>query len=138
VSGKGSEEEKIQKEPNISFETTYVHLEELLQLINNDYSKLEKYINIFFNNVPGDLETLKEAFDAKKWEELGKTAHKMKGNVGYMGINSIKEELEILEKVNKEVGDSEEIADIVNRVEIVVDLAITELKEIKGKLKEKV
>jgi len=121
-----------------TFETSYVHLEDLLQLINNDYSKLEKYITIFFNNVPGDLEGLKEAFDAENWTELGKTAHKMKGNVGYMGVHSIKKELEILEKVNKEVGDLEEIADIVNRVEIVVDLAIKELKEIKGKLKEKV
>lgn len=123
---------------NVTFDTTYVHLEELLKLVNNNYTKLEKYISIFFNNVPGDLENLKEAFDVKNWEELGKTAHKLKGNVGYMGISSIKEELDILEKVNKEVGDSEEIADIVNRVEIVVELAIGELKEIKGKLKDKV
>ena len=120
----------------VVFETSYVHLEELLQLISNDYSKLEKYITIFFNNVPGDLEQLKEAFDISNWDEVGKIAHKMKGNVGYMGVDSIKEELEILEKVNQEVGDLEEIADIVNRVEIVIELAIEELQEIKGKLKE--
>ena len=126
-----------QTKVNIVFDTTHVHLEELQQLVNNDYSKLEKYISIFFNNVPSDLEKLKEAFDLEKWEELGQIAHKIKGNVGYMGISSIKKELEILEKVNKEVGDLEEIADIVNRVEIVLELAIKELKEIKGELKEK-
>jgi signal transduction histidine kinase/CheY-like chemotaxis protein/HPt (histidine-containing phosphotransfer) domain-containing protein len=121
----------------IVFDTTHVHLEELLQLINNDYLKLEKYITIFFNNVPSDLESLKEAVVSQKWEELGKIAHKIKGNVSYMGITSIKKELQILEKVNKEVGDLEEIADIVNRVEIVLELAIKELEEIKGELKEK-
>jgi signal transduction histidine kinase/CheY-like chemotaxis protein/HPt (histidine-containing phosphotransfer) domain-containing protein len=121
----------------IVFDTTHVHLEELLHLVNNDYLKLEKYITIFFNNVPSDLESLKEAVVSQKWEALGKIAHKIKGNVSYMGITSIKKELQILEKVNKEVGDLEEIADIVNRVEIVLELAIKELKEIKGELKEK-
>ena len=126
-----------QKKEIIVFETTHVHLEGLLKLVNNDYSKLEKYISIFFNNVPSDLEILKEAFEAQRWEDLGKIAHKIKGNVGYMGITSIRKELQILEKVNKDVGDLEEIVDIVNRVEIVLELAIKELKEIKSELKEK-
>jgi signal transduction histidine kinase/CheY-like chemotaxis protein/HPt (histidine-containing phosphotransfer) domain-containing protein len=119
------------------YETKHVHLQELLNLTNNDYSKLEKYISIFFKNVPSDLHNLKEAFNFQKWEEVGKIAHKIKGNVGYMGISSIRKELEILEKVNKEVGDLGEIADIVNRVEIVLGLAIKELEEVKGELKEK-
>ena len=122
---------------NITFDTTHVHLAELMELVNNDYSKLEKYTSIFLNNVPGDLENLKRAADAEKWEELRKFAHKIKGNVGYMGITSLKKELRILEKVSKGVGDLEEIADIVNRVEIVLELAIKELKEIKDELKEK-
>ena len=122
---------------NVVFDTSHVHLEELLQLINNDYSKLDKYISIFLNNVPNDLEALKEAHDSRKWEELRGFAHKIKGNVRYMGIALIEKELEFLEKVNKEVGDLGEIADIVNRVEIVLELSIKELKKIKGELKEK-
>ena len=122
---------------NIVLDTSHVHLEELLQLVNNDYSKLDKYISIFLNNVPNDLEALKEAYDSRKWEELRGVAHKIKGNVGYMGIALIEKELEFLEKVNKEVGDLGEIADIVNRVEIVLELSIKELKKIKGELKEK-
>ena len=128
---------KDQAKESIVFDTAHVHLEELLQLVNNDYLKLDKYISIFLNNVPSDLEALKEAFDSQKWEEMREIVHKMKGNVGYMGITLIKKELQILEKVNKEVGDLEEIADIVNKVEIVVELAIQELKKIKGELKAK-
>jgi len=122
---------------NIVLDTSHVHLEELLQLVNKDYSKLDKYISIFLNNVPNDLEVLKEAFDSQKWDDLRGIVHKMKSNVGYMGIDLIKKELEFLEKINKEVGDLGEIADIVNRVEIVLELSIKELKKIKGKLKEK-
>ena len=122
---------------NIVLDTSHVHLEELLQLVNNDYSKLDKYISIFLNNVPNDLEVLKEAYDSRKWHELRAVVHKMKSNVGYMGIGLIKKELEFLEKINKEVGDLGEIADIVNRVEIVLELSIKELKKIKGELKEK-
>ena len=125
------------KTGDIVFDTSHVHLEELLQLVNNDYSKLDKYISIFLNNVPNDLEVLKEAFDSQKWDELRGIVHKMKSNVGYMGIDIIKKELEFLEKLNKEVGDLGEIADIVNRVEIVLELSIKELKKIKGELKEK-
>ena len=122
---------------NIVFDTAHVHLENLLQMVNGDYSKLEKYISIFFKNVPSDLASLKEALNSEKWGELGKIAHKIKGSIGYMGISSIKKELQILEKVNKEVGDLDEIADIVNRVEIGLELAIEELQEIKGELKVK-
>ena len=122
---------------NIVLDTSHVHLEELLQLVNNDYSKLDKYISIFLKNVPNDLEVLKEAYDSRKWDELRAVVHKMKSNVGYMGIDLIKKELEFLEKINKEVGDLGEIADIVNRVEIVLELSIKELKKIKGELKEK-
>ena len=128
-------EDKVKE--NMVFDTAHVHLEKLLQIVNSDYSKLEKYISIFFNNVPDDLKRLKEAANSEKWEELGKIAHKIKGSIGYMGISSIKKELQILEKVNKEVGDLDEIADIVNRVEIELELAIKELQEIKGELKEK-
>ena len=129
--------EDLTKE-DIIFDTTHVHLDKLLQIVNNDYSKLEKYISIFFNNVPSDLESLKEAVNSQKWEELGKIAHKIKGSVGYMGISSIKKDLQTLEKVSKEVGDLEGIVDIVNGVADVLELAMKELKEIKGELKEKV
>ena len=50
--------EELTKE-DIIFDTTHVHLDKLLQIVNNDYSKLEKYISIFFNNVPSDLESLR-------------------------------------------------------------------------------
>ena len=122
---------------NIVLDTSHVHLEELLQLVNNNYSKLDKYISIFLTNVPNDLEALKDAYGSRKWEELRGVAHKIKGNIGYMGIVIIEKELEFLEKVNKEVGDLGEIADIVNRVEIVLELSIKELNKIKGELKEK-
>ncbi len=122
---------------NIVLDTSHVHLEELLQLVNNNYSKLDKYISIFLKNVPNDLEALKNAYGSRKWEELRGVAHKIKGNIGYMGIAIIEKELEFLEKVNKEVGDLGEIADIVNRVEIVLELSIKELNKIKGELKEK-
>ena len=135
--GVDSSEPGDQMIENIVLDTSHVHLEELLQLVNNDYSKLDKYISIFLNNVPNDLEVLKEAFDSRKWYELRGIVHKMKSNVGYMGIGLIKKELEFLEKINKEVGDLGEIADIVNRVEIVLELSIKELKKIKGELKEK-
>ena len=92
-------DENTIEENNFLLETTYVHLDELLALTNNDFQKIEKYITIFFNNVPKDIELLKEAFDSKEWQELGKTAHKLKGNIGYMGVHSIKEELLILEKL---------------------------------------
>ena len=55
-----------------------------------------------------------------------------------MGISSIKKDLQTLEKVSKEVGDLEGIVDIVNGVADVLELAMKELKEIKGELKEKV
>ncbi len=141
VYAKGKEtSEEIQEESTDqnSFNTQYVHLDELSALVGGNQDKIEKYINIFLKSVPQDLEALKEALEARDWETVGKTAHKMKGNVGYMGIVSIKEDLLELEKLKKEVGDFDEIADIVDRVEVVIELSIKELKELKNNLKQKI
>ena len=37
-----------QTKENIVFDTAHVDLDKLLQIVNRDYSKLEKYISIFF------------------------------------------------------------------------------------------
>lgn len=120
---------------NSKFETTYVHLDTLYQLTNNNVDKIEKYINIFLNNVPNDLEKMKDALEQNDFGMVAAMAHKMKGNVGYMGIDSIKDDLLELEKLKEVVGELDEITDIVSKVEVVIDLAIRELKQITNKLK---
>ena len=121
---------------NAGFDTKHVHLDELISLVGGKMEKVSKYIDIFLRNVPGDFEALKEALDKKDFSEVGGLAHKLKGNVGYMGIDSIKQDLLDLEKLKSEVGDIDEITDIVDRVEVVIELSITELNDIKTKLKE--
>ena len=111
-----------------------VNLGQLYELVGKKDDKLLKYINIYLNQVPEDLEKLKEAFEGKSWEDLAKLAHKIKGNVGYMGVDDIREDLITLEKQKEQVGNIDDISDLVGKIEEVIEKSIISLKKVKKEI----
>jgi len=127
-------EASVNNTDKILQEADVVNLLELYELVGKKDDKLIKYIDIYLKQVPVDLEKLKESFESQDWENLAKLAHKIKGNVGYMGIKSIKEDLIALEKQKKEVGNIDEISDLVAKIEEVIEKSIVSLRKVKSKL----
>lgn len=111
-----------------------VNLIQLYELVGKKEDKLLKYIDIYLKQVPEDLEKLKEAFERHEWEDLAKLAHKIKGNVGYMGIDSIREDLITLEKQKEQVGNIDDISDLVGKIEEIIEKSIISLKKVKKEI----
>ena len=111
---------------------TVVDLTMIKKISKNNQEKIIKYIDLYLNSVPSDMEKMKKALKLKDFKALSSLAHKLKGNAGYMGLNALLSSLDSLEKLIENDENSKEITIIVNRVESIIALSIDELKSYKN------
>ncbi len=129
-------EEKVEKSNEVELDivTDTVNLKSLYELVGRKNEKLVKYIDLFLKNVPKDFKVLKIEFELGKWDSCAKIAHKIKGNVGYMGITKAKELLVEVEKLKDVVARENNNNDIVFELEAVIKKATADLVQIKNNL----
>lgn len=118
----------------LNLKTENVDLSSLSELVGGKAEKIIKYIDLFLKNVPVDLALLRSQFNNKNWEECAKTAHKIKGNAGYMGIDKAKKLLIEIENLKEVVAQVDKNSDIVNELDQVLNNASNELILIKQNL----
>ncbi len=109
----------------------HINLENLKGITRNKPDKLKKYIDLFIKNVPVDLDKLKQEIKEQNWSETKKTAHKIKGNLNYMGADKISNEIIYLEGLDIENIDKNEIISKLDVVEKEIILILIELSEVK-------
>lgn len=63
-------------------------------------------LRMFALQVEQDAATLKQQFEAQQWQELGKTAHGIKGAASSVGATFIQESAALIEQAGKR-GDSD-------------------------------
>lgn len=108
-----------------------IDLNHLKELTRENEERMQKYIGIFLQNAPADLDTLRqcaESMDVKGFREM---AHKIKGNVAYMGIRNLAEVFAASEYGKIEHLSKEELLTLNQRIASVCLQAIDELQEIK-------
>jgi HPt (histidine-containing phosphotransfer) domain-containing protein len=103
-------------------------------LVNEDENKIKKYIRISVDSVPKDLEDMLSFLDHEDWEMIGRTAHKMKSNAGYMGMFNVMPLLQELETMSPDLAHYDKIAATVDKLESESLLALEELKNILNSL----
>ena len=80
--------------------------------------------------LPADLEKIKSYLDHEDWSLLSQTAHKMKSNASYMGMDVVLNILNRVEKLDIQNCSYEEIAPLINNLDEESLLALDELEEI--------
>ena len=62
-----------------------------------DETFIRKMIDIFLATIPQSLTDLQQHAAAEDWEQLGKSAHKLKSTIDSMGIQALKQDIRALE-----------------------------------------
>ena len=68
-----------------------------------DEGFIKKMVALFIETVPQNMQDLKNALQAENWEQVGKTAHKLKSTIDSMGIKSIRQEIRTVEANAKQM-----------------------------------
>ncbi|HLP11108.1 MAG TPA: response regulator [Flavobacteriales bacterium] len=111
-----------------------IDLNHLKELTKENEERIQKYIGIFLQNVPHDLEILRAAYNEKDYGAFKETAHKIKGNVAYMGIKNLTELFTSAEYGNLDKLPAGEFKVIFENIEKTCIAAIDELQEVKNVL----
>ena len=88
----------------------------------------KKIVSIFLETMPESLENLIKMAQEKNYEQMSKTAHKMKSSIDSMGIHSLKDTIRELETSNN--GNIEHTEMLLKKVTTTLKEAFIQLKEI--------
>ena len=98
-----------------------------------DEGFIKKMVALFIETVPQNVNDLKKALQEENWDQVGKTAHKLKSTVDSMGIKSIRQEIRTVEANSKQKQSLEEIPALVATIDAVIGDCIGQLRaEIMG------
>ncbi len=78
-------------------ETKFVDLALLNKTYKGNAKKLNRILNLCMNNIPKQLEGMKEANEAKDWKKLRTVAHSLKTTLNYLGMKEQRETAKTIE-----------------------------------------
>lgn len=109
--------------------TKTINLTFLNSFTGGNQEKVKKYITMFLNYCPGQLATMKEQLSAGNYDGLRGTAHALKPQITYMGIQGGEELIKKIESMAGTKTDVESLPGIFSTFQSLCEQAMTELKE---------
>jgi HPt (histidine-containing phosphotransfer) domain-containing protein len=91
--------------------------------------KIKKYISMFLTYCPGQLATMKEQLASGNYDGLRGTAHALKPQITYMGIQGGEDLIKKIESMAGAKSEVEKLPDMLGNFSTICEKAMTELKE---------
>ncbi|GGB12463.1 PAS domain S-box protein [Puia dinghuensis] len=93
-----------------------------------DEGFIRKMVALFIETVPQNLQDLKRALEEENWEQVGKTAHKLKSTIDSMGIKSIRQEIRAVETNARQKESLDQVPSLVATIDSVIQECIGQLQ----------
>jgi CheY-like chemotaxis protein/HPt (histidine-containing phosphotransfer) domain-containing protein len=93
-----------------------------------DESFIKKMVALFIETVPQNMKDLKNALKDENWDQVGKTAHKLKSTIDSMGIKSIRQEIRTVEANARQKESLDQVAPLVATIDNVIQECIGQLQ----------
>jgi signal transduction histidine kinase/CheY-like chemotaxis protein/HPt (histidine-containing phosphotransfer) domain-containing protein len=111
-----------------------IDLEHLKELTKDNKDRILKYIGIFLQNLPDELDVLKKHAARKDFTAIRESLHKLKGITAYMGIKKLTALFNSPEYSKLEEMNEEKFKDFFTEIENSCNKAIEELTEVQKQL----
>jgi len=93
-----------------------------------DEGFIKKMVALFIETVPQNVQDLKSALQEENWDQVGKTAHKLKSTIDSMGIKSIRQEIRTVEANARQKEALDQVAPLVATIDSVIRECIGQLQ----------
>ncbi len=108
-----------------------IDLSYLRDISGGDEELFFELIDMFISQVPEYQKQLQQELSLGEWEQLGRTAHKVKSALTMMGLNDLAAEMKLLEQQAKNGEDTKSYPQSIKRFINETTEAVKELKEVK-------
>lgn len=96
--------------------------------IGDDDMVMDKMIGIFLENSPIILSKILEGLESKDYDQVSFYAHKLKSSIDNFSIHQLTDEIRLIEKYAKEKSSLEDLPTLVNKLKIILDDVMKEIK----------
>ena len=104
---------------------------QMLEQLGGDEKLLQEVIEIFVDQTPIHMETLRRALAQGDAESVEKTAHSIKGELGYLGISEVTQKARVLEELGRK-HDLEQAAQVFLSFELEISDIVSAMKRTKS------
>lgn len=109
-------------------ESKHYNLSSLHSLSRGNKDFVLKMVSIFVEQTSEVVQKIDQAIEENNFLEVSRLIHKIKPSVQGMGVNSVMEEIKLLEKVSKETEDKEQIRSLFETIKYTLTIVVQELK----------
>jgi CheY-like chemotaxis protein len=99
----------------------------LRKMSNNDESFVQEMVTSFIEKTPEIITQIGQATKDKDWSQVGSLAHKLKPNLAFMGVDTLKKLVEKIEHDGKNNSKVDDLPELVDQLSTSVNSAIAEL-----------
>ncbi len=111
-----------------------IDLSYLKEVASDNTEFIIEMIDIFLVQTPGYVDQLTEAVDHKDWSKIAELSHKIKPTLSFMGVESAKNTLGVIETKSRNQEDYEGIITEYNKMKEVFKVVFIKLEEKKKEL----
>ncbi|WP_421773893.1 Hpt domain-containing protein [Gracilimonas sp.] len=111
-----------------------IDLSYLENITGGDNEVMTEMIDLMLSETPKHIEKIKQAHEKENWKELGAESHKLKPMFLYVGLTSLNEIAQDLEKFGKEAISLKSIPGLIDELEQGYLEIVDELKSKKDEL----
>jgi PAS domain S-box-containing protein len=124
-----SSENFLKNNSNMTVENSRLYDLSMVQSVSGgDEGFIRKMVALFIETVPQNVQDLKNAMQEENWEQVGKTAHKLKSTIDSMGIKSIRQEIRTVEANARQKEALQDIPGLVSNIDSVIRETIEQLQ----------
>jgi PAS domain S-box-containing protein len=114
---------------NMTVENSRLYDLSMVQSVSGgDEGFIQRMVALFIETVPQNMQDLQKAMQEENWEQVGKTAHKLKSTIDSMGIKSIRQEIRTVETNGRQKESLQDIPSLVAHIDSVIKECIGQLK----------
>jgi response regulator RpfG family c-di-GMP phosphodiesterase len=100
----------------------------LKQFTGNNNDKMHKYIGMFLDNAPRQLQTIDTAIASGDYNTIKLTAHSLKPQLAYMGVKEEYSNILLIEQTAGEKGQHVRLPELIKTLKLICIKAFDELK----------
>ena len=101
----------------------------LREFCRNDKEKMAEYIRIFLESIPETLNELDQRLSENDAAGLKKSIHSIKPQVTFLGLESLKEQIDQIEEAIGITSSNPEVTTMINQLKSSLELSAEQLVE---------
>ena len=112
----------------------YINLDYMDMMSDGDESMKKIMLEMLLEELPQEIKKMTELLEQENWEMLSSVSHKMKSTLAFVGNEEMTNANKQIEEIAKSEPVSNSLKSLINELERLCPMAITELKEEFSKL----